>query len=207
MAFRFYKVFMDSLGATPPNWAVDTITCSLHTNAHTPNFDTHDYFDDVNNEVTGSGYTPGGQNLASKTKVTTMADAWGVQRANATAYELGQIVRPATGNGWLYECVVAGTSGGSIPAFPTYIGGEVADGAAKWACIGRGITVFDAADPTWNPSTIANARHAIYRKNTGTPSTSMLIGCDTFASDQSSSSGAMTVVIPAAEGVYFLVMQ
>lgn len=38
----------------------DTFKRSLHTSAYTPNKDTHDFFDDVTNEVTGTGYTAGG---------------------------------------------------------------------------------------------------------------------------------------------------
>lgn len=46
----------------------DTIKVMLLTSAYTPNQDTHDYLDDVvANEVTGTGYTAGGQALASKT--------------------------------------------------------------------------------------------------------------------------------------------
>jgi len=40
----------------------------LLSSAYTPNQDSHDYLDDVvANEVTGTGYTAGGQALASKT--------------------------------------------------------------------------------------------------------------------------------------------
>lgn len=45
----------------------DTIKMALTTSSYTPNQDTHDFFDDVTNEVTGTGYTAGGASLASKT--------------------------------------------------------------------------------------------------------------------------------------------
>jgi|SRR6478736_1132596 len=46
----------------------DTIKVMLLSSAYTPNQDSHDYLDDVvANEVTGTGYTAGGQALASKT--------------------------------------------------------------------------------------------------------------------------------------------
>lgn len=46
----------------------DSIKVALVSSAYTPNQDTHDYWDDVSaNEVTGTGYTAGGQALASKT--------------------------------------------------------------------------------------------------------------------------------------------
>jgi hypothetical protein len=38
----------------------DVFRRSLHTAAYSENKDTHDFFDDVTNEVTGTGYTAGG---------------------------------------------------------------------------------------------------------------------------------------------------
>src|SRR6478735_11373964 len=50
------------------DWDSDTIKVMLLSSAYTPNQDSHDYLDDVvANEVTGTGYTAGGQALASKT--------------------------------------------------------------------------------------------------------------------------------------------
>jgi hypothetical protein len=43
----------------------DAIKVALCTSSYTPNQDTHDYFDDVTNEVTGTGYTAGGATLAN----------------------------------------------------------------------------------------------------------------------------------------------
>lgn len=39
----------------------DTFRRSLHTSTYTENKDTHDFFDDVTNEVAGTGYTAGGE--------------------------------------------------------------------------------------------------------------------------------------------------
>lgn len=58
-------------------------------------------------------------------------------RANSTAYTLGQIVEPATPNTYMYECTTAGTSGGSIPTWPTGIGSTVVDGTVTWTNIGK----------------------------------------------------------------------
>ncbi len=38
----------------------DTFRVSLHTSAYTPDKDAHDFFNDVTNEVVGTGYTAGG---------------------------------------------------------------------------------------------------------------------------------------------------
>jgi hypothetical protein len=49
----------------------DTIKVALCTSTYTPAQDTHDYFNDITNEVTGTGYTAGGATLASKTVTYT----------------------------------------------------------------------------------------------------------------------------------------
>lgn len=49
------------------DWAGDTIKVALVTSTFSPNQDTHDFFDDVTNEITGTGYTAGGVALATKT--------------------------------------------------------------------------------------------------------------------------------------------
>lgn len=45
----------------------DTMKVAAATNTYSPNQDTHDFFDDVTNEVTGTNYTAGGATLASVT--------------------------------------------------------------------------------------------------------------------------------------------
>lgn len=65
-------------------------------------------------------------------------------RANSTAYVVGDRVVPATANGRVYECIVAGTSASSVPTWPTAIstrrgfqqGYRVVDGTATWADAG-----------------------------------------------------------------------
>lgn len=50
------------------DWDTDTIKVMLLSSSYTPNQDTHDYLDDVSTyQVTGTGYTAGGQALSSKT--------------------------------------------------------------------------------------------------------------------------------------------
>jgi hypothetical protein len=45
----------------------------------------------------------------------------------------------ANENGFVYKCTVAGTSGGAEPAWPTTIGGTVADGGVTWTCCATGM--------------------------------------------------------------------
>jgi hypothetical protein len=48
------------------------IKVMLTTSTYTPNQDTHDYKDDVTNEVTGTGYTAGGAVVATLSLTTTL---------------------------------------------------------------------------------------------------------------------------------------
>lgn len=53
----------------------------------------------------------------------------------ATAYGLGQQAVPLLLNGYIYECVVAGTSHASDePTWPTTLGATVLDNTARWRC-------------------------------------------------------------------------
>jgi hypothetical protein len=47
--------------------AADDIKLSAHTNTYSVNQDTHDFFDDVTNEVSGTNYTAGGAAIGSQT--------------------------------------------------------------------------------------------------------------------------------------------
>ena len=52
-----------------------------------------------------------------------------------TAYTLGQFVRPATPNNYVYVCTTAGTSNLSAPTFGTTVGGTTTDGTnLVWTC-------------------------------------------------------------------------
>lgn len=133
------------------DWNSDTITMTLHTATYTPNLDTHAYVSDLTNELAnGSGYTTGGITLGSCTIIYTAANSWGTSRANSTAYVVGDVVRPASGNGFLYRCAVAGTSAGTTTTLGTVLGRESTDGTAVWENVGSGAIMLDAADGVWS---------------------------------------------------------
>jgi hypothetical protein len=48
------------------DWATDTIKTALTTSSYTPDVDVHNYFDDVTNEISGTGYSAGGVTLGGK---------------------------------------------------------------------------------------------------------------------------------------------
>ncbi len=68
MASKLYGNFLKLALNKEVDWDTDTIKVALLSNAYTPDQDAHDYFNDVSaNEVSGTGYTAGGNTLASKT--------------------------------------------------------------------------------------------------------------------------------------------
>lgn len=74
MASGFFGITLeDALDATAldPNLDGDTVTLALVTDTYTPNFNTHDQYADVTNEVSGTGYSAGGNNLDSQTWATS----------------------------------------------------------------------------------------------------------------------------------------
>ena len=90
-------------GTVTVDWDTDTIKVALTTNVYTPNQDTHAFFSDITNEVTGAGYTAGGVTLGSKTVAYVGAsnqvqlDAADVQWTTATFTARYAIVYKSTG--------------------------------------------------------------------------------------------------------------
>lgn len=178
------------------DWNSDTNTMTLHTATYTPNLDTHAYVSDLTNELsTAGGYTSGGITLASCAMTYTAANSWGTSRANSTAYAVGDVVRPATGNGFLYRCAVAGTSAGTTTTLGTVLGRETTDGTVVWENVGSGIVQLTASNGSWSsPFTAGPFRYAVVSDRTpGTAATQPLIGLIDFGSNQTGGGGAFTV--------------
>jgi hypothetical protein len=73
-AFWFGEGLLGQWSATAArrvDWDADTIKVALTTSTYTPNQDTHNFFDDVTNEITGTGYTAGGVALTTSTPTYT----------------------------------------------------------------------------------------------------------------------------------------
>lgn len=69
----------------------DTIKVALVTSSYTPDQDTHDFFDDVTNEVVGTGYTAGGASLANKAVTADNTDNEGVFDADDVTWSTSTI--------------------------------------------------------------------------------------------------------------------
>ena len=68
MPSKLYGQFLSQALNKEIDWYTDTIKVALLTNSYTPDQDAHNYYDDVvANEVSGTGYTAGGNTLANKT--------------------------------------------------------------------------------------------------------------------------------------------
>lgn len=63
----FYTAGLAKMMNKEIDWDTDTIKVALTTSTYTPNRDTHDYFNDITNEVVGAGYSAGGATLGGKT--------------------------------------------------------------------------------------------------------------------------------------------
>jgi len=74
MPSKLYGQFLSQALNKEIDWDTDTIKVALLTNAYTPDQDAHNYLDDVvANEVSGTGYTAGGNTLANKTNAYNSA--------------------------------------------------------------------------------------------------------------------------------------
>lgn len=187
----------------------DALVWTLHTSTYAPNLDTHSFASDLTNELsTGGGYTAGtagGGGLAASglSFTTTAANSWGVSRANSTAYNVGDVIRPATGNGFLYRCVVAGTTAGTVTTLGTVLGGSTTDGTATWECVGSAIVVCNATDPAWATATFGPCRYAVLSDRTpATLATDHLICLVDFGSDKTGGGGTFTVDVNGTLGLF-----
>lgn len=176
----------------------DVIKAMLVTSSYTFSA-AHAYKSSITNEISGTGYTAGGATVTCSFAYTA-ANSWSVARANSTAYTAGQYVRPATGNGFLYQCITGGTSGGSVPTYPTTIGGTVTDGSVVWLCVGTGAVVITAGAATWPSSTITARGIVFYDSSPATDATRPLIAFVDLGADGSSTSATWSYT-PDATGL------
>lgn len=102
MASLIYNSAVDDMARGAIDFDTDTFKIMLVTSSYTPNKDTHDKRDDVTNEVSGSGYTSGGDTSActvtkdtanDKVTLSFAAVSWG--SSTITAY--GAVIYKSTG--------------------------------------------------------------------------------------------------------------
>lgn len=181
----------------------DVIKAMLVTSAYTFSA-AHAYKSDITGEVAaGAGYTAGGVTV-TLAQAYVAANSWTVQRANSTAYAAGQIVRPAAGNGFVYQALTAGTTAGTVPTYPTTVGGTVTDGGVTWLCVGTGVvqvTMSGTASWTAPSGQTLTARGVVfYDSSPGSDATRPLIVYVNLGTDVSATNAAWTYT-PDAAGI------
>lgn len=103
MASVLYNSFKRDIMNGGIDLDTDTIKVALVTSSYTPDIDAHDNFDDITNEVSGTGYTAGGATLAGVAVTADNTDNEGVLDANdvtwagATITARGAVVYKSTG--------------------------------------------------------------------------------------------------------------
>ena len=203
MTARAYAGGIALLLQKAENLASDTLKVTLHTATYTPNYDTDSHQSDLSNELsTGSGYTAGGLTVSGQSVTKVAANSWAQVAATSTAYTVGQIVRPSSGNGYVYACAVAGTSGGSAPTWPTVLNTTVTDGGVTWTCIGRGAVVFTCTSPAWAVFSAGPFTYAVMADTTpGSSATNPLILAWAFGSPATGGGGTYTITCDSSGAV------
>ena len=173
---RMYRQARVFAWTSTMNWNTDNIVVTQHTSGYTPNLDTDAYVSNLTSEVvTGNGYTQGGIALSGKSVTYTPANSWTQIWTPSTPYVVGQVVRPVTGNGQLFQCVVAGTSGSSQPTWPAF-GLDVTDSGVSWVAIGAGMVTWNASNIAWTGYSGTLRYLVVSDRQTGVASTSPLLG-------------------------------
>ncbi|MBS4082927.1 MAG: hypothetical protein KGZ73_05200 [Rhizobiales bacterium] len=103
MADVIYNSFKRDIQNGSIDLDTDTIKVALVTSSYTPDQDAHDNFDDITNEVSGTGYTAGGATLANKAVTADNTDNEGVFDADdvtwssSTITARGAVIYKSTG--------------------------------------------------------------------------------------------------------------
>lgn len=103
MADVIYNSFKKKIMDGSIDLDTDTIKVALVTSSYTPDQDVHDFFDDITNEVSGTGYTAGGASLANKavtqdnTNNKGVFDADDVTWSTSTITARGAVLYKSTG--------------------------------------------------------------------------------------------------------------
>jgi len=95
-AITFLNALKNDLAVDLDDTTADRFKVMLVTSSYTPNFGTHDFKADVTNEVTGTGYSAGGESLSSVTLTqsggTITFDADDVTWTSSTITARGAVV-------------------------------------------------------------------------------------------------------------------
>ncbi len=95
MANAVYNSYKDDMIEANVVYLTDTIKLALVTSSYTVDIDSHNFFDDITNEVAGTGYTAGGATLGSKTSTQDNTNNRGVMDAADVTFSSSTITARA----------------------------------------------------------------------------------------------------------------
>lgn len=95
MASLIYNSFRKKIMDGSIDLDTDTIKVALVTSSYVPSQDNHDFFNDVTNEVSGTGYSAGGATLATKTVTQDDSNDRGVFDADDVSWATSTITARA----------------------------------------------------------------------------------------------------------------
>lgn len=102
MASVIYNSFKRDIMNGSIDLDTDTIKIALVTSSYTPDIDAHEDFADITNEVSGTGYTAGGETLSTTVSVDDtddegVFDATDVTWSTSTITARGAVIYKSTG--------------------------------------------------------------------------------------------------------------
>jgi hypothetical protein len=133
MASLIYNKFLDYLASA--DISDDTFKVALVTSSYTPDKDTHEHFDDVTNEVSGTGYSAGGETVTGTLTLDTANDKLTLEFAS-TSWTSATI----TARGAVYYSSTGTASTSTLIAFNDF-GSDVAVTAGTLALAASTITL------------------------------------------------------------------
>lgn len=110
LTMSWYGLGVSHVANAAEDWDTDAFSVTLHTSTYVPNQDTHDFGDDLTNEVAnGTGYTTGGIALAGKTRTYDTA-------TNEVRLDANDVTWNFTASKTFRYCVIRKVRGGAESA-------------------------------------------------------------------------------------------
>lgn len=201
---KVYGLALQSVLNKEINFSTDTVKALLCTSGYVPNQDTHRYRSSLTNELATTATTLSSAASAGAATISVAATIAAGNRITVGAGVTQDVrnVTAVTGAGPFTltldsPLTNAQSSGAAVQANPGYTAGGVTLGSKTVAYDAPSNTLtLDCADLSWSSSTL-NARYLIVYVDTGTSSTSPLLCYVDFSTDQTTSLGTFTYIVPA----------